>query len=133
MHQSHGEELRIHVGSFRNIVLYASSSMPYASISEPVHTLCRTYAEPSPMQNLCRPQSYAELMQNSILCRTYAELNPMQNLCRTRSYAELMQNSILCKTYAELRLKSMPCRVCLQSMSENMPNSCRLTPTQTLM
>ena len=107
MHQSHGEKLCIHVGSFRNCVFYASISMPYASISEP-------------MQNLCRTQSYAEIMHS--LCRTqsYAEL--MHNLCRTESYAELMQNSILCKTYAELRQDSMLCRVCLQSMSENMPN-----------
>ena len=48
-----------------------------------MQNLCITYAELNPMQNLCRTQSYAELMQNSILCRTYAEFNPMQNLRRT--------------------------------------------------
>ena len=73
------------------------------------------------MQNLCRTQSYAELMHNLRRTQSYAEL--MHILCRTQSYAELMQNSILGKTFAELRLDSMLCRVCLQSMSENMPNS----------
>ena len=143
MHQSHGAKLCIHVGSFRNIGFYASISMPCASISGPMHTLCRPYAELNPTQTFCRTESYAELMQNLCRIQPYAERNPTQNLCRTQSYAELMQNSILCRTYAELNpmqnlcrtqsyaelmQNSMLCRVCLQSMSVNMPNSCRLTP-----